>query len=307
MHTDIPKTAVIGASGLLGRYFLSAYRRVFPDCIGTVKETPDESRNIHNLDLCKPDITKFRLAEKQYKEALILAAVTKVNIPEEEKIEARKVNVEGTLELIRQLVEEGIKPVYFSSSYVFDGQRGGYTDESPINPVIEYGRQKAVIESKIAAIAKGNFLVVRMSKIFSLVKEDNTFLDEIARVLLTGGTYRAAFDQILCPTLITDLIDVVSLLQSRGSTGFINVCSPEAWSRYDLAVALAKSMGISADKVTRASLSEIMKNPKYPKNTSMVSKVMSASGLAVMPISACIERTARNWTSRDRATGKIQV
>lgn len=305
METGFQKTAIIGASGLLGRYFLSAYRRVYPNCIGTIKENPDENRNIYQLDLYKPDITKLKLAKKRHKEALILAAVTKVNIREEEKIKARGANVDGTLELIRQLTEEGIKPVYFSSPYVFDGKAGGYTDESPLNPVIEYGRQKAIIESRIAAITKGNFLVVRISKIFSLVKEDNTFLDEMARILLEGGTYRGAYDQILCPTLITDLIGAVSSLQAKASTGIVNVCSPEVWPRYDLAVFLAKSMGISTDKVIRSSLSDIMKNPHYPKNTSMIPSLALSPSSAFTPMSECIEQTARNWTSRDEAVNKI--
>lgn len=300
MDKSIPKTAIIGASGLLGRYFLSAYRQIYPDCIGTVKDAADESRNIYKLDLYKPDISKLRLAEKHHKEALILAAVTKVNIPEEEKIRARGANVDGTLELIRQLAAEGIKPVYFSSPYVFDGQAGNYTDESPLNPAIEYGKQKAIIESEIAAITRGNFLVVRISKIFSMAREDNTFLDEIARTLLSGGAYRAAFDQILCPTLVTDLVDAVSVLQEKRAAGIINVCSPEVWSRYDLAVALAESMGVEKDKIIKTSLVEIMKNAKYPKNTSMVSTAALRFNRAFTPMSACIEKTARNWMNQNK-------
>ena len=76
-------------------------------------------------------------------QALILVAVTKIDTCEEEKAMTRRVNVDGTLELIRQLVNEGIKPVFFSSDYVFDGDTGGYLDESPLNPINEYGHQKS--------------------------------------------------------------------------------------------------------------------------------------------------------------------
>jgi len=296
MRSGIPKTAIIGASGFLGRHFLPAYRKLYPDCVGTIKGYPDHgSGHLYHLDLNSPDITDLRLSARGHKEALIFAATTRVNISEDEKIAARKANVDGTLELIRQLTEEGIKPVFFSSAYVFDGEKGAYTSESRVNPITEYGKQKADVEARIAPITGGNFLVVRLSKIFSRVKEDGTFLDEIARVLSSGGVYRAAFDQILCPTLVTDIIDAVGLLQAKGATGIINVCSPEVWSRYDLAAALAGSMGVAADKVIRAPLDEIMASSKCPKNTSMVSGISLRPDRDFTPISICIEQTAKRW------------
>ncbi|MDD5108737.1 MAG: sugar nucleotide-binding protein [Candidatus Omnitrophica bacterium] len=304
MNTDIPKTAIIGASGFLGRYFLPAYRKIYPDCIATVKNGSVEDQHMYDLDLYKPNIAGLQLAKRHYKEALIFAAITRVNITEKEKVEVRKANVDGTFELIRQLTEEGVKPVFFSSSYVFDGKTGSYTDQSPVNPIIEYGKQKAEVEAQISAITKENFLVIRLCKIFSLVKEDKTFLDEIAGILSSGGTYRAAYDQIFCPTLVTDVIAAVSLLQSQGSTGIINVCSPEVWSRYDLAIVLARLMGVSTDKVIRASLDEIMISPRYPKNTSMISGIVLKPVSDFTPISICLEQTARHWTNQILKTNK---
>ncbi len=295
MHKDIPKTVIIGAFGFLGKYFLAAYKEIYPDCVGTTKGVVDGASDFHFLDLSNPDIKSLRLLEMEYKEALIFAAVTKINICEEEKLMTRKVNVDGTLELIRQLIDEGIKPIFFSSDYVFDGKEGSYRDDSPVNPMTEYGKQKAEVEAKMAAITKGNFLVVRLSKIFTLTKNDNTLLDEMARILSSGGVVQAAYDQIFCPTLITDIINALSWLQVEKVTGIVNACSPEAWSRYDLAVSLAKTMKVDVNKVRKASLSEIMTNKERPKNTSMISSALLKDSVFFTPMTTCIKRIASNW------------
>ncbi|MCX5711781.1 MAG: NAD-dependent epimerase/dehydratase family protein [Candidatus Omnitrophica bacterium] len=307
MNANIPKTAVIGATGFLGKAFLSAYRNIYSDCLGTARSAVDENRNILFFDLLEPDLKSLHLSSSGYKEALVLAGVTKIDTCEREKERTRKVNVDGTLELIRQLAEEGIKPIFFSSDYVFDGKDGYYTDGSVTNPITEYGKQKAEIESQIASITKGNFLVVRLGKIFSLNKEDNSLLDEMAHILSSGGTINAAFDQIFCPTLITDVIEAVKWLQVKSTTGIVNVCSPEIWSRYDLAVSLAKAMALDVDKVIKVSLDNIFVNPKLPKNTAMLSSVALKTNIDFTPMSLCVERVAGNWALQVKTAKKEVV
>lgn len=295
MQNDIPKTAIIGSSGFLGRAFLSVHRKVYHDCVCTAKATTDKNDNIFLFDLLNPDIKSLHLSKTGHKEAFIFAAVTKIDVCENKKAITKKINVDGIIELARQLSEEGIKPIFFSSDYVFDGKEGSYRDDSPVNPITEYGKQKAEVEAKMATITKGNFLVVRLSKIFTLTKNDNTLLDEMARILSSGEVVQAAYDQIFCPTLITDIINALAWLQVQKVTGIVNVCSLEVWSRYDLAVSLAKTMKVDANKVRKASLSEIMINKELPKNTSMMPSALLKDSVPFTPMTTCVKRVASNW------------
>lgn len=293
---SIRKTVVVGSSGFLGKAFLLAHRRIHPDCIGTAKIASTD--NISQLDLLYPDIVPLRLAQTGHKEALILAGVTKIEKCESEKELTRKINVEGTLELIRQLVSEGIKPIFFSSDHVFDGNRGNYADNAPVSPITEYGRQKAEIEAKIGEISKGNFLVLRLGKVFSLVKGDGALLDEMAGTLVESDKLlRVAYDQFLCPILVTDLIKAVASLQAQQITGIVNVCSPEIWSRYDLALEIAKALRVDPARICRISLDELGFGVKRPKNTSMQIKrlLREVNFSNFTPISKCIEQVAENW------------
>lgn len=294
---SLPKTAVIGASGFIGSAFLSRYRQIYSDTIGTARNL--SGKNVLHLDLLDPDIAQLRLSETGHKEALILSAISKIDKCEKEKEITRKVNVEGTLELIRQLVKEGIKPIFFSSDYVFDGITGNYADDAPTNPITEYGRQKAEVEAAIGETSKGNYLVVRLSKVFSLKKGDGSLLDEMAGILASGGIVRAAFDQIFCPTLLSDVVNAVAFLQMKGITGIVNVCSAEPWSRYDLALTLAKSIGIDSSRICRISLDDIGFKTTRPKNTSMIPKrLLSGTCIKFTPILEYIEQTASNWSGR---------
>ena len=76
----VPKTAVIGAHGFLGRHFIDSYRKAYDDCIGTVRVNADERNNIFLVDLTAPDIKSLSLSKRGHKEALLLDGVAKIDI-----------------------------------------------------------------------------------------------------------------------------------------------------------------------------------------------------------------------------------
>lgn len=291
---NLPKTAVIGAGGFIGSAFMSAYRRKYPDCTGTSRRRGMEGLSF--LDLSAPDIKPLCLSGTGHKEALILAAVTNIDLCETEKAQTRGTNVTGTLAVIRQLSSEGIKPIYFSSDYVFSGDRGRYSDDDRISPSTEYGRQKAEVEEMIPEICGEEYLIVRLSKIFTVNKGSGTLLDEMASILAGGGDVRAAYDQIFCPTLVWDVVNAVARLQAIGAKGIWNVCSPEVWLRYDVAAALAKKMNISPERVLKISIDDLDLKARRPKNISMVpKKLFAVKGIDFTPMSECINIVAKNW------------
>lgn len=289
------KTAVIGASGFLGSHFLRTYREMYPDCIGTHREE-NKTHNMPAFDLMLPNIASLHLQATGYKDALIVAGISDISKCEQEQSSSYKVNVDGTLELVRQLAGDGIKPIFTSSDYVFDGGFGNYADDANVNPTTEYGRQKAEIEAHIADITAGNYLVLRLSKVFSQKKGSGTLLDEMASTLVSGRVYRAANDQIFCPMVVADLMQIVVDLQRIDATGIINVCSNEVWSRYDLALEVAKALKVDTGQVLRIRLDELHGFGNRPKNTSMQIKRLTRTTQCVFtPIRESIQQIACNY------------
>ncbi len=287
------KTAVIGASGYVGRHLHSAYREAFPDCVGTAFEKT--SAGLVPFDIRKPDIAALRLVETGHRAVVIAAARPNIDDCERNPRETYAVNVHGTLELIRQLADAGLRVLFFSSDYVFDGKTGGYSDTAETSPITEYGRHKATVEKEIAGLCD-DYLVVRLSKIIGTEKHDGTVLDEMADRLCNGQEVLAAHDQIFSPTLVQDVVRGVQALQETDWIGIVNLAAPETWPRYELALAVARALGHGETSIRRIALSDLPLACPRPNNTSMVCQRL-AEGLAVRftPISECIARTASNW------------
>src|SRR5262249_35706274 len=149
---NLPRTAVLGRRGYVGRPPLRAYQAVDPD----VRWTDVAAREAaHSLDLAAPDVRPLRLREAGYEYAVIAAAVTGLARCEQDPAYTRARNVDGTLELARQLSGEGVVPVFFSTDLVFDGRVGHYADEAPANPLNEYGAQKAEGEQRLPELCGG--------------------------------------------------------------------------------------------------------------------------------------------------------
>jgi dTDP-4-dehydrorhamnose reductase len=264
--TAIPgKTFVFGCTGFVGKALLYALRVLYPDTHGSSSKN---TGNHYYVNFLNPDISHLNLAQQGYTSAVICSAITSVEQCEKDPDVSSKVNLYGTLEIIRQLINLGIKPVFLSSDYVFDGQTGNYTDTSAVKPINLYGKQKAAVESEIPSLCGNNFLILRLSKLYSI--ESNSFLQPIINNLLIGKQISAAYDQIFSPTLIDDVIRVLLLLLQDNCSGIFNVCAPDALSRYDIALQIAHACNVSTDLIRRISIDNIREPFRRPHNTSMV-------------------------------------
>jgi dTDP-4-dehydrorhamnose reductase len=77
------------------------------------------------------------------------AAYTNVSLAEKEFEKTIDVNIIGTHNILKNCIERNIKLVYISTDYVFDGEKGNYTTEDPINPITKYAKSKAAAELMI--------------------------------------------------------------------------------------------------------------------------------------------------------------
>jgi dTDP-4-dehydrorhamnose reductase len=285
-----PKTAVFGAEGFLGSRLLRNYRTIYPDAVGTTRRhTP----GIRYFDLKNPSIMDFGLAESGHSDAVIAAGITGVAQCERGRKESWACNVDGTLDLARQLSKEGLKVIWFSSDYVFDGKTGKYTEHSETHPLNTYGEQKEFVEKHLPGVCGDNYLILRIGKLFSINGEDRSLLNEMADDLSQGKAVRAARDQMFCPTLVDDLIDIVVQSQITGACGLANACSPEVWRRIEITENLASAMHVSADLVQEISLDELNETFERPKRTDMIcQRFQTEMEIQFTPVQDCIDRCA---------------
>ncbi len=89
------------------------------------------------------------------------AAYTDVVGAEHDPSDCIEINVTGTNNILKICRERGIKLVYISTDYVFDGEKGNYRTTDPINPLTNYAKTKAAGELIVRTYS--NHLIIRTS------------------------------------------------------------------------------------------------------------------------------------------------
>lgn len=293
LTASLPVTAVFGATGFIGRHLLAELLRCRPETVGFVRS---EGNELLSLDLSRPNITTVGLKQLGITHAVIAMAVSGIAACERDPAATRKVNVEGTVELARQLCQEGIKVVALSSDYVFDGIRGNYDETSPVGALNEYGRQKVEMEVGLAEVCSANVLILRLSKVFNLTRGSGTLLDEMAGRLIRGEQLSAAWDQFFCPTLVDDVVKVIRYLLTTDASGLMHLCAPTRTSRIDLARSIVSVFNLKSNLVNSISLRNLQENFVRPLDTSMVCpRLASYIRYDFKDVRECIEELKSNY------------
>lgn len=159
------------------------------------------------LDLQEMDITNreqvFKVI-KNYNPDVIFhcAAWTAVDKAEEEEDKVRKVNVEGTKNIVDASIEVDAKVIYMSTDYVFDGKKEGYySEDDQINPMSVYGKTKYEGEEEVRRNPK--HFITRISWVFGI--NGGNFIKTMINKAETSTKVSVVDDQIGSPTYTVDL------------------------------------------------------------------------------------------------------
>jgi len=251
------KLVIIGSQGFIGKRLTVSMN---PAIFTNYKEAP------YLLDLRSPDLKALPLSTETH--VIIAAGCANINECDKNPEKTYAINVTGTLELAKQCREMGLCPILFSTDYVFNGEKGGYTESSSTCPINAYGKQKAELESRIHDVTSGNYLMLRLSKIYSTFAGDNSLLDEMMHNLTQEKAIRAAIDQEFCPLHVDDLVTITQELIDQNITGLINIGGQETLSRYALALKVCEALNISTTLVKPITLDEL-KGSTRPKKTTL--------------------------------------
>lgn len=163
---------------------------------------------------------------------------------------AYKVNVIGTQNIIDACIKSDKFPIFISTGFVFDGENGPYSEDSPIvtdpSKVSWYAWTKILAETAVVG-SDLNYLMLRISYPYRSEFDGKT---DFARSFLklydeVDSGQRESFypifaDQTLSPTFIDDLPAAVAVLLEKNAHGIYDVTSPEITTPYDFCCELLK-------------------------------------------------------------------
>lgn len=160
---------------------------------------------------------------------------------EKDKPSASSININGTRNIIGAIKasKRQIKMIFISSEYVFDGQGGGYKENSRRCPTTFYGQTKKMSEDDIVNELK-DYIICRVANVYGRGGKFFSFLVEKIKLNNRVEVYNDVF---YTPTYIDYLIDSLVRLMEKDFIGIVHLAGNERLSRYQYAVKLARVMG----------------------------------------------------------------
>lgn len=173
--------------------------------------------------------TVDRISELDFDLLVHPAAITSLELCEDDPDLARRVNAEAPSRLAELCRVRGAGMLHFSTDYVLDGSRPGLLDESaPVGPVSVYGRTK--LDGERGVLAQGG-CVLRVAWVFG--PERPAFPDQVVAKALAGDPISAVADKTSVPCFSTDLAGWVEDLIDRGlPSEVLHACNggePVSW------------------------------------------------------------------------------
>ena len=268
---------VIGGSGLVGNALVRAWAGRGAEVFSATYDWPSTSL-FRRLDMRDEAAVRAILEELSPGLVALPAANPHVDYCELHPEETRLVNVAGSLNVARACRDRGVRMIFFSSDYVFDGRKGRYGEDDPPSPINEYGRQKAEVETAVLSLDDRS-LVIRTSAVYGWQWDPKNFALQVVSRLRAGRPMRVVCDVRYNPTYAENLAEATAALAQAGSGGIFHAVGPDTLVRDEFARRIAEAFGLES-RLIEPVLSAQFKSPTpRPKESSLATdKLRSAIG-----------------------------
>ena len=243
------------------------------------------------LDKDEMDITdreQVLKVVKEYNPDVIFhcAAWTAVDKAEDMEDIVRKVNVEGTKNLVDASIEVGAKIFYMSTDYVFDGRKSyneTYKEDDEVNPMSIYGQTKFEGEEEVRR--NPNHFITRISWVFGI--NGNNFIKTMLKLADIKEELNVVDDQIGSPTYTVDLAKLLVEMAYTDKYGTYHVNNDGYCSWAEFAKYIMESNGKST-KINPVSTEEYLeltgtKQAYRPRNSKLDKSKLVESGFEMLP------------------------
>ena len=266
-----------GASGLLGHKVVQLALKKGHKVHSVYKKHPINLGNPIKLDLTNQSEV-FEVISRLRPETVIhTAAYTDVDGCEINRDLAWKVNAEATKHLA--IASTGINShlTYVSTDYIFDGEKGLYSEEAHPNPISYYGYTKLKGEEFVKEHAE-EWCIARASVIYGWDRAHKpNFATWLINNLNQGKEVKILIDQYVSPTLNTNLAEMLLEIAEKKITGPLHTAGATKVSRHEFALRLAKVFNLNTKLIKPAEMNEIPWKAKRPKDSSL--NISKASAL----------------------------
>jgi dTDP-4-dehydrorhamnose reductase len=222
------------------------------------------------FDICDRK-TVSKVFERIKPEAVVhAAALTNVDKCEEDVELARKVNIDGTENILDSSERHNTFLVYVSTDYVFSGEEGMYKETDKPKPINHYGLTKLEGEKRVKVSDIG-WCIARTSVIYGSTPAagKENFALWVLNKLKKREPVKIITDQWVSPTLNTNLAKMILEIIERKLTGIYHLAGATPVNRHEFSTLIAETFQLDKTLITPAKSIEMKWLAKRPKNTSL--------------------------------------
>lgn len=263
------KVLILGAKGMLGKELVKVF---YKDGNYDVQAWDKENLDLLNKKSVKENIT---LAKPD----LLINCVAFNNVDAAEENEdafalAKELNgeVPGFLAELAKTLDATF--VQYVTDYIFDGEKGEYTEDDKTSPISNYGISKVMGEENVKAVGD-KFYLIRISKLFGDpgISEDakKSFFSVMLNLAKDKDELKVVDDEMSCFTYVADLAEATKKLFEEGyEHGIYHLVNEGPVTWYGGVLKLFEIAGIKNVKVSPVGADEFPRPAKRASSTVLV-------------------------------------
>ena len=284
------KVLVTGAYGQLGRS-LYKNRNESIKYLWTGKNIPLGGDGIHldildriNLkeliNFCSPDVI------------INLAALTNVDLCEKNPLLAQEINAKGVKNICENFSG---KIIQISTDYVFNGEKGPYSEDDEVAPLSIYGATKLEAEKIVMSHSSEN-LILRANVLYDYDTQSKaSFLNWVVNSLQQKKPIKVVNDQVCNPTWTESIAKTILSCIENNINGIYHWGDAEFLSRYEFALKIARSFKLDTNLISPILTEELDQIAPRPLNSGLKShKLLKVLDIHQPSINECLKKIILN-------------
>lgn len=250
-----------------------------------VNELEKRGHTAIGVDVDEMDITDAEAVEKEMKadnlDAVIhCAAYTAVDAAEDNRETCMRVNADGTRNIARVCKELGLKMVYISTDYVFDGKgERPWEPDDARSPLNVYGESKYQGELAVEECLD-KYFIVRIAWVFGV--NGKNFIKTMLKLAENHKEINVVNDQTGSPTYTYDLAVLLVDMVETEKYGRYHATNEGLCTWYEFAKEIFRQAGLDV-KVNPVSSEEFPAKAERPHNSRMDKSKLTDNGFALLP------------------------
>lgn len=283
------KILITGASGFLGTKLIEMYSSK-AEILGTYFDHPREE--LVSLDVTDSSQTNDLVTRFCPDVIIHTIALSDPDVCEQRKDDAERINHLGTKNIVDACRRVKARLDYISTVYVFDGDKGDYSEEDIPNPVNWYGETKLRAEMEVMSLPRWG--IYRFDKLYGY--NGKGLPNDLLSKIIADERIEANDNFIRQPLLVDDMGSALQKMQELEVNGILHLAGPDKISKYELTLRLARLLG---KEYLIIPIQEKQQIARRPKDASILTAKAKSLGIIFTSFEKALEEIARNLLGKN--------